>query len=183
MADVFPMYVALWRKAEALGVGVTYDGSLSDEAGRFHPDPSGTGDGSPSILMGRPYYQEPSFEPSQLRNAGGQALPAPDLRAEIVTLAHAQTSTPRRGPTTLATEDLAEIVREQRVMLQAYQEIGPLFRRDADVGVSVVQNLSDTRVEKLAASARNVESIARENVCATQAETRYNSRASWRGHG
>jgi hypothetical protein len=82
------MYVALWQKAEALGVGVTYDGSLSDGEGWFHPDPSETGDGSPSIVIGRPYYQEPSFEPSQLRNVGGQALPTPDLRAEIVTLAH-----------------------------------------------------------------------------------------------
>jgi hypothetical protein len=88
MADVFQTYVTLWRKAEGLGATVRYDGDLSDGAGWFHPDPSGTGDDSPLIAIGRPYYQEPSFEPSQLRAEGSQALPAPDLLAETVTLAH-----------------------------------------------------------------------------------------------
>jgi hypothetical protein len=88
MVDVFEMYSTLWLIAERLGAAVVYHGMMADGEGGFHPDPIETGQDAPTIFIGRPYYQEPSCEPSRLRNAGGRAQPAPDLPAELVTLPH-----------------------------------------------------------------------------------------------
>ena len=50
MADIFKMYVSLWRKAEDFGVAVAYDGCMPDGQGKFHPDPSENRRGFPLDL-------------------------------------------------------------------------------------------------------------------------------------
>jgi hypothetical protein len=87
MPELFDMYQALWRIVEELGASVFYDGCLEDGSGTFHPDPNETGGPSPAIGIGRPYYSE-ADGPTRFRNAGGNALPPPDLLSEVVTLAH-----------------------------------------------------------------------------------------------
>jgi hypothetical protein len=88
MADVFDLYRALWRRLEERGCRIVYDGFLEDGSGHFHPHPHETGQDSPTIAIGRPYYAAEGEWPNRHRNPGGRALPPPDLLSELVTLAH-----------------------------------------------------------------------------------------------
>jgi hypothetical protein len=88
MQDVFTVYETLWLHAEALGATVLYDGFMPDGAGGFHPDPTDLGEPSPTITIGRPFYEQIG-RPARNRNIGGRDnLPPPDLLREVTTLAH-----------------------------------------------------------------------------------------------
>lgn len=79
--DFFPIYEALWRRAQAEGARVQYVGPRRGEpAGYFHPKHR-------TIAVTRPYYRSPSKEPTRESNAPPH-LPQPDLLAELITLAH-----------------------------------------------------------------------------------------------
>lgn len=85
--DVFQVYEALWHQAEAEGARVRYDG-LTHLDGWFHPDPYGRGEERPTIAIRRRNHERARV-PSRFLNAGAPSDAAqPDLRAELVTLAH-----------------------------------------------------------------------------------------------
>jgi hypothetical protein len=88
MSDVFHQYRALWRLLEESGVVIVYSGGMPDGSGSFHPDPHESGEDSPLISIGRPYYSSEGEWPNRHRNAGGSSRPPPDLQSELVTLAH-----------------------------------------------------------------------------------------------
>jgi len=86
--DVFPIYQALWRRAEAEGVFVGYVGVVGNgEAGYFHSREDPVRKRKPMIAITRPYYKSPGNEPTRESNAPS-ASAQPDLRAELFTLAH-----------------------------------------------------------------------------------------------
>ena len=83
--SLFAAYKSLWKTAEDGGnVWVHYVGQdPNGAAGWFKPDGRGIFK-KPEIAMVRPYYIEPTTEPSDRRSDGAPV----DLRAEIITLAH-----------------------------------------------------------------------------------------------
>jgi hypothetical protein len=85
-ADVWSIYVRLWRQANADDVHVSYTGLAGLEGGKFYLMP---GNKKPArIEVCRPFY-ETFATPSQGRNAGAPAdMPAPDLTIELFVLAH-----------------------------------------------------------------------------------------------
>ena len=86
--DMFSIYRALWERAEKQGALIRYNGLMADGEGSFYPAPGRNGIATPTIEIGRPYYDRIDA-PSQSRNASGQEkLPAPDLLCETATLAH-----------------------------------------------------------------------------------------------
>lgn len=88
MQDYFPVYEALWRRAEAEGASVRFGVLAYGAAGYFQPPNKDNGPFKPLISIHRPYYQE-GQQPSRSRNLGAPAvMPAPDILAELVTLAH-----------------------------------------------------------------------------------------------
>jgi hypothetical protein len=79
--DIFGIYAELWKRAEAEGAYVSYQGANVEMAGYFVPnDP-------PNIAIYRPYYHSPPYAPSRHR-IDGAPLGPPDLMAELCTLAH-----------------------------------------------------------------------------------------------
>jgi hypothetical protein len=80
---LFTSYDALWRRAQADGVWVRYDGAELDEAGSFAHDGCG-GYEKPEIRISRPFHGEPEDEPSELLGTGQPA----DIKSELLTLAH-----------------------------------------------------------------------------------------------
>jgi hypothetical protein len=85
-ADVWSIYLRIWRQANADGVHVSYTGLAGLEGGKFYLVP---GNKKPArIEVCRPFY-ETFATPSQGRNAGAPAdMPAPDLTIELFVLAH-----------------------------------------------------------------------------------------------
>jgi len=84
MIDPFPIYAALWRRAQDEGAIVRYEGTSDNgEAGWFHP----TRFPRPTIVVVRPYYMEPDDEPHRSSNAPSH-LPQPCIDDELITLAH-----------------------------------------------------------------------------------------------
>jgi hypothetical protein len=82
--EIFPLYVALWRRLPTDELWVHYGpGSSRREAGYFQHDGQG-GFKRPEIVIVRAYYAEPEDEPSMVRSNGRPV----DLVAEMCTLAH-----------------------------------------------------------------------------------------------
>ena len=80
-ADLFEIYVALWKTASIEGAFVHYEGrGERGEAGWFHPRDELAG---PEIVIVRPFYGN-ATEPSDSRTDGQPV----DLQSELVTLAH-----------------------------------------------------------------------------------------------
>ncbi len=88
-SELWATYVALWKRAQAAGIHVHYNGIANNpRSGGFHPRDGATDGGRrPMIEIVRPYY-ETHDEPTQGRNTGGAHLPPPDLLEELITLAH-----------------------------------------------------------------------------------------------
>ncbi len=95
--DVFGAYGTLWERAKAAGACVHYYDD-KDERSDLHSDSSGaTGwflanvdidDGQPIIQLYRRECDDDSFAPNRCRGPHGAELPPPDLKAELITLAH-----------------------------------------------------------------------------------------------
>jgi hypothetical protein len=86
--DLWTVYLALWRRAEAEGAWVRYFGAdHGGRAGWFHSrqDPRRAKQLRPEITIVRPYYIPPMNQPSRERQAGH---PPPSLHEELTTLAH-----------------------------------------------------------------------------------------------
>jgi len=83
MDDVYPVYERLWRRAQAEGAIVRYEGlAPNGEAGWFHP----TYYPKPTIIVMRPYYKEDD-QPARDSNAP-PPLAQPNIHEELITLAH-----------------------------------------------------------------------------------------------
>jgi hypothetical protein len=81
--SLFAAYERLWRRIQADGVSVHYNGLATDEGGHFQHD--GCGDlKEPEIQITRSFYSPPSDEPSEFLNNGEPS----DIENELFTLAH-----------------------------------------------------------------------------------------------
>ena len=81
--SLFLIYERLWRRIQAEGVRVHYNGLALDEGGHFLHDGCGKLK-KPDIQITRPFYRTPSDEPSEFLNTNARA----DIKKELLILAH-----------------------------------------------------------------------------------------------